>query len=300
MQKNEGALEGKVAFITGAARGQGRAHAVMMAGAGADIIACDIDEDVETASFAMARAEDLQETVAEIESLGRRIVARTADVRSSAALDSLVAEGLEVFGQIDIAVANAGILSNGFLLDMSEKAWDELMDINLKGVWRTMRAVAPSMVERGRGSIVLTSSAMGLIGSPNAAHYAAAKHGVLGLMRSGALELGQHGIRVNAICPGVIDTAMTNWQGMYDRMAGHPGATRADYEHATQHSTVLAGQGAMPPEVVAHAALWLCSDGAFGVTGQAIVVDAGYTSMPGFNPAPVGHQKTASGSLPGL
>lgn len=283
-------LEGKVALITGAARGQGRAHAVMMAREGADIIACDIDEDVETAAFAMARDTDLRQTVAEVESLGRRIVARTADVRSGIALDALVAEGLDVFGKIDIAVANAGIYAHASLLDMSEQAWDEMMDVNLKGAWRTMRSVVPHMVEQRSGSIVLTSSANGLIGNAGAAHYAATKHGVLGLMRSGALELGAYGIRVNAVCPGVIDTAMTNWQGMYDRMAGHPGGTRSDYERATQHSTVLAGQGAMPPEVVAHAALWLCSDGAFGVTGQAIVVDAGYTSMPGFNPAPVGHR----------
>lgn len=281
-------LEGKVALITGAARGQGRAHALKMARAGADIIACDIDEDVQTAAFPMSRETDLRQTVAEVEDMGRRIVARTADVRSGAALESLVAEGLSAFGKIDIAVANAGIYGHCSLLDMSEQDWDEMMDINLTGVWRMMRSVIPHMVERRSGSIVLTSSANGLIGNPNAAHYAAAKHGVLGLMRSGALELGEFGIRVNAVCPGVIDTAMTNWQGMYDRMAGRPGGTRADYERATQHSTVLANQGAMPPEVVADAALWLCSDGAIGVTGQAIVVDAGYTSMPGFNPSPVG------------
>lgn len=282
-----GPLEGKVALVTGAARGQGRAHAVAMARAGADIIACDIDEDVATAPFAMARAVDLRHTVAEVESTGRRILARVADVRSSTALDELVAEGLAAFGRIDIAVANAGILSNATLVEMSEDQWDELMDINLKGVWRTMRAVVPTMIERRAGSIVLTSSANGLVGNPNAAHYAASKHGVLGLMRSGALELGRYGIRVNAVCPGVIDTAMTNWQGIYDRIAGRPEATRADYERATQHSSVLAGQGALPPEVVADATLWLCSDGASSVTGQAIVVDAGYTSMPGFNPAPV-------------
>lgn len=281
-----GLLEGKVALITGAARGQGRAHATMMAREGADIVAVDIVEDVHTAPYPMARADDLAQTAAEVEAQGRRVVWSRGDVRSRADLTDLVGRGIDTFGRIDILVANAGIYSEASLLDASDAVWDELMDINLKGVWRSVTAVAPHMAQRRAGSIVLTSSANGVVGNPYAAHYSASKHGVLGLMRSAALELGRYRIRVNAVCPGVIDTAMTNWQGMYDKLAGAPGAgTREIYESATRHSTILAGQGALPADVVADAATWLCSDGAMGVTGQAVVVDAGYTVMPGYNPS---------------
>ncbi|GAB92063.1 mycofactocin-coupled SDR family oxidoreductase [Gordonia rhizosphera] len=282
-----GILEGKVAFVTGAARGQGRAHAVTLAAEGAEIIAIDIDEPIENVAYAHATADDLAQTAKLVETLDRRILATNADVRSSEALDSVVAEGLETFGKIDIVVANAGIYTQAPFWEMDEKMWDDVQDVNLKGVWRTMKAVVPHMIERKRGSIVLTSSVNGIIGNPKAAHYAAAKHGVLGLMRSAAQSLGPLGIRVNAVAPGLIDTPMTNFQGMYDQMAGHPGADRSDYDKAARHFGILAGQGALPPETIANAAAWLASDGAYAVTGQNIVVDAGHTIMPGFNPAPI-------------
>ncbi|WP_280216710.1 mycofactocin-coupled SDR family oxidoreductase [Nocardia neocaledoniensis] len=282
-----GLLDGKVAFITGAARGQGREHAVTMAREGADIIAVDIDQQVESCAFDTARESDLQETVKEVEALGARITARIADVRSSPELDATVAEGLAQFGKIDIVVANAGIYSTALLWETDDQTWDQMIDINLTGVWRTIKSVAGHMIERRSGSIVLTASVNGLLGNPISAHYAAAKHGVLGLMRSAALQLGPHRVRVNAVCPGVIDTPMTNWQGMYDRMAGHPGGNRSDYENAARHSSILGGLGALPPETVANAAAWLASDGAFAVTGQAITIDAGLTALPGFNHAPV-------------
>jgi NAD(P)-dependent dehydrogenase (short-subunit alcohol dehydrogenase family) len=143
------------------------------------------------------------------------------------------------------------------------------------------------MIEQRRGSMVLVSSVNGLRGNPGAAHYAASKHGVLGLMKSAALELGPHGVRVNALCPGLVDTPMTNWPGLYDKMAGHPGGTRADFDSSALHYGILGGQGALGPEAIADAAVWLASDGAYGVTGQAVPIDAGHLAMPGYNPSPV-------------
>ncbi|MFW0783482.1 mycofactocin-coupled SDR family oxidoreductase [Gordonia sp. CPCC 206044] len=282
-----GLLDGKVAFVTGAARGQGRAHALTLAAEGAEIIAIDIDKPIDNVAYSHATAADLAETAKAVETLDRRILAKNADVRSSEALDEVVAEGLATFGKIDVVVANAGIYTQAPFWEMDEKMWDDVQDVNLKGVWRTMKAVVPHMIERKRGSIVLTSSVNGVIGNPNAAHYAASKHGVLGLMRSAAQSLGPLGVRVNSVAPGLIDTPMTNFQGMYDQMAGHPGADRSDYDRAALHFGILGAQGALPPDTIANAAAWLASDGSYAVTGQNIVVDAGHTIMPGFNPAPV-------------
>lgn len=282
-----GMLDGKVALITGAARGQGRAHAVTIAKEGADVIVIDIDIPIDNVAYSHSVKSDLEETVREVERLGRRVLAQNADVRSSEALDKVVARGISAFGKIDLVVANAGIYNQAPFWEMDEKMWDDLQDINLKGVWRTMKAVTPHMIGRKRGAIVLTSSVNSIIGNPFAAHYAAAKHGVVGLMRSAALALGPMGIRVNAVAPGLIDTPMTDYQGMYDQMSGHLRADRADYDKASLHFGILGGQGALPPETIANTAAWLGSDGAYAITGQNIVVDAGHSILPGFNPAPV-------------
>jgi SDR family mycofactocin-dependent oxidoreductase len=280
-------LGGTVVLVTGAARGQGRAHAVAFAREGADVVAVDIDEQIDTVPYDTARAADLQQTVAEVEALDRRILARTADVRSSAALAAVVGEALDTFGRLDTLVANAGVFSTAPFWEMEDRQFTDVLEVNLLGVWRAMKAVAPHMIERRTGSMVLISSVNGLRGNAGAAHYAASKHGVLGLMRSAALELGPHGVRVNALCPGLVDTPMTNWQGLYDRMAGHAGGTRADFEASALHYGILGGQGALGPEAVADAAVWLAADGAYGVTGQAFPVDAGHLALPGYNPAPV-------------
>jgi len=278
-------LEGRVAFVTGAARGQGRAHAVRLARDGAEIIGVDIDQQIDTVAYQTARDADMRQTVAAVEALDRRILAVTADVRSSEQLRAAAEEGLAAFGTIDILVANAGIYSTAPLWEMPDQQWQDVIDVNLTGIWRSVKAVVPHMIERARGSIILTASVNGLRGNPHAPHYTASKHGVIGLMRSAALALAPHGIRVNAVCPGLIDTPMVNWQGSYDAMAGHPGGSRADFERAGRHHNIT-GHGALPPEVIADAAAWLASDAAYAVTGQELVVDAGHLALPGFNPAP--------------
>lgn len=273
-------LSNKTAFITGAARGQGRAHAIALAAAGADIIAVDIDRNISTLQYDMATSDDLAETAKLVEAFDRRCVTATADVRSSADLDAAVARGIEELGKIDIVIANAGVLGFAPLWELTDEAWNDVIDINLGGVWRTVKATAPHMIANGSGAMVLVSSINGLEGGIGYAHYAASKHGVIGLMRTAALELGPHGIRVNSVCPGVIDTPMTNHQAVYD-MVGD--GTREGFLAGSDHYGFLPGLGAMAPEVVSGAVTWLVSDDAKGVAGQAVPVDAGHLTLPGFS-----------------
>jgi NAD(P)-dependent dehydrogenase (short-subunit alcohol dehydrogenase family) len=196
-----GRLEGKVAFITGAARGQGRSHAVRLAEEGADIIAIDLCGPVDGVLIPMATPEDLAETAAQVEKLDRRIIATQADVRDFEALKGAVDDGVSQLGRLDIVVANAGIGSTGDRTDrMDRKIWQDTVDINMTGVWLTAKAAIPHLIEGGRGgSIVLTSSVGGLRAHPNIGHYVAAKHGVVGIMRTLAVELGEYGFRFNSM-----------------------------------------------------------------------------------------------------
>ncbi|MED5802119.1 mycofactocin-coupled SDR family oxidoreductase [Gordonia sp. Z-3] len=278
-----GQLDGKVAFITGAARGQGRAHAATLAGHGADIVAVDTTGSRDSMNYDLATSEDLEGTVKEVESTGRRCLAITADVRDTDAIGAAVRQALDEFGRIDILVANAGIHSMAPLHEMGDDQWNDVIDTNLTGVFKTLRAVAPTMIEQKSGAVVLTSSINGLEGGANYIHYCAAKHGVLGVMRSAALELGPHRIRVNAVCPGVIDTPMTNYQDVYDMMNGGPGGDRSSLEEGATGYGILDGQGALPAQVISDAVLWLVSDQAYAVTGQAIPVDSGHLVQPGFS-----------------
>ncbi len=211
-----GRVEGKVAFITGAGRGQGRSHAVRLAQEGADIIAIDICHDVEGA-LPMATPEDLAETVKLVEAQDRRIVATQADVRDFDGLAAAVDDGVAQLGRLDIVLANAGIASlGGPVQDMAPGNWQNTIDINLSGLWNTTRAAIPHMIAGGQGgAIVLTSSVGGMHAMPNMSHYVSAKHGVVGLMRSLAVELGQHHIRVNSVHPTNVNTPMFMNEGTY-------------------------------------------------------------------------------------
>ncbi|MCU1651497.1 MAG: NAD(P)-dependent oxidoreductase, partial [Pseudonocardia sp.] len=201
-------LEGKVAFVTGAARGQGRSHAIRLAEEGADIIAVDIASQIDTVPFPMATPDDLAETVMEVEALDRRIVASQADVRDYAAVKAALDTGVAQLGRLDIVAANAGIVSFGAAEELTEQAWRDVIDVNLTGVWHTVKAAIPHLRAAGGGSIIITSSGAGLKGTPNIAHYVAAKHGLVGLMRTLANELAPDLVRVNTVHPGSVDTDM--------------------------------------------------------------------------------------------
>jgi SDR family mycofactocin-dependent oxidoreductase len=273
-----GKLDGKVAFITGAARGQGRSHAVRLAEEGADIIAVDICEDVESIAvlYPLARPADLEETVRQVEALDRRIVARKADVRDFSQLKAAVDEGIEMFGHVDICLANAGVVSLNVAWEYPEQTWKDVVDINLTGVWNTVRAVIPQMIERGEGgSIVITSSTAGLRGYPHTAPYAAAKHGVVGLMQSLAAELAPHWIRVNTLHPTNADTPMLQNEGTYRLfMPDHPNPGRDDLEALTKEWGVLPIPWVEAKDVSA-AVLFLVSDDARYITGVQLPVDGG-------------------------
>jgi SDR family mycofactocin-dependent oxidoreductase len=265
-----GKLDGKVAFITGAARGQGRSHAVRLAQEGADIIAVDICAQIGSVPYAMSTPADLEQTVKEVETEGRRIVAVQADVRDVSGLRSAFEEGTAQLGPVEIVLANAGIGVGG--REPTDQDWDDVIAVNLTGVWNTGRIAIPPMIDQGRGgAIVLTSSTGGLMGvgtnAPGLLSYTAAKHGVVGLMRSWANYLAPHNIRVNSVAPTGCRTPMSMNSSLADIMAESPQLANAM-------------SNAMPVDMVepidiSNAVAWLVSDDARYVTGTVIPVDAG-------------------------
>ncbi len=271
-----GRVQGRVAFITGAARGQGRSHAVRLAQEGADIIAVDICAPVRTAPYPLATPDDLAETAKLVENLDRRILIREVDVRDLAGLEQVVADGIAEFGRLDIVCANAGIVDVGPAWELSEERWQEMIDINLSGVWRTTRAAIPRMLELGNGgSVILTSSIAGLGAFINLGHYTAAKHGVVGLMRALAVELAPHGIRCNSVHPTNVDTPMVQNPAAYQAfLGGIPNPTRDDAAAVMVHMSALKVPWIDPVDV-SNAVLWLASDEARYVTGTTQVIDAG-------------------------
>ena len=266
-----GRLEGKVALVSGAARGQGRSHALRLAEEGAEIIAFDLLDEVDSVLYPLATQEDLDETVNEVEKLDRRIVAGQADVRDLAAVQGIVDEGVAQFGRLDVVCANAGIVSmaeNAWTL--SEEAWDDMIGINLTGVWKTCRAAIPAMLEAGNGgSIAITSSTAGIRGMAGIAHYASAKHGVVGLARTLAHELAPHHIRVNTVHPTAVDTPMVNNEITAAWIEEQEGAA-ANIENLLPVSIIEAVD-------ISNAIVWLASDEARYVTGVSLPVDAGFT-----------------------
>jgi SDR family mycofactocin-dependent oxidoreductase len=270
-----GRVEGKVAYITGAARGQGRSHAVRLAQEGADIIAVDVCRDIDTVPYPGASEDDLDDTVKVVQGTGRRILAATADVRDLASLQAVARDGLEKFGHIDIVVANAGISSYASAFELDDRAWQNVIDINLTGQWKTAAAVVPAMLTRDLGgSVILVSSVAGLIAYPNMAHYVAAKHGVTGLMRALAVELAPHQIRVNSIHPGTVDTPMIPDETAWRRFTGDDAAS------LDEAPAVMSAMNALPVRMlestdISNAVLYLASDESRYVTGTTMVVDAG-------------------------
>ena len=273
-----GLVDGKVALVTGAGRGQGRSHALKLASEGADVIAVDIGGGrVDTISYELASEADLNATIKEVEGMGRRAVKAVADVRSLSDLQPAVDAGLSELGKIDIVCANAGIGSWAVAWEMTEQQWKDMIDINLTGVFNATRAALPSMVERGEGgSVVLTSSTAGLRAYANTAHYTAAKHGVIGLMKVLAQEAGPHRIRVNAVCPTTVRTPLVINDSTFELFAPHlENPTEDDVREPFELLNILPGVAWIEPEDVSDAVLFLCSDAAKFITGVALPIDAG-------------------------
>ncbi|CAN5324705.1 mycofactocin-coupled SDR family oxidoreductase [soil metagenome] len=273
-----GRVEGKVAFVTGAARGQGRAHAVRLASEGADIIAVDICKKIDTVDLiAASTPEDLAETADLVKNAGGRVFTAEVDVRDYDALKAAVDSGVEEFGKLDVIVANAGIGNGGQTLDKTSEAdWTAMIDINLAGVWKTVKAAVPHLIEGGRGgSIILTSSVGGIKAYPHCGHYVAAKHGVVGLMKTFAVELGAQNIRVNSVHPTNVNTPLFMNDGTMKLF-------RPDLENPGPEDIKVVGEfmhvlpiGWVEPEDIANAVLFLASDEARYITGVQLPVDGG-------------------------
>ncbi|HXW46156.1 MAG TPA: mycofactocin-coupled SDR family oxidoreductase [Streptosporangiaceae bacterium] len=265
-----GRVDGKVAFITGAGRGQGRSHAIRLAEEGADIIAVDILEDYPTVRYAMASQADLGETVRAVEALGRRVVAAKADVRDAAALRAALAAGVAELGRLDIVCANAGIYTVQPWDQVTAEVWQDTIDTNLTGVWNTAVAAVPYLINAGGGSIIATSSTAGIKGMPFLAPYVAAKHAVVGICRSLANELaGQH-IRVNTVHPAGVDTPMVAGLETLEPLLSRNPELGAIFTNSLPVQAV-------DPRDISNAVLYLASDEARYVTGLELTVDAGNT-----------------------
>jgi SDR family mycofactocin-dependent oxidoreductase len=270
-----GLLEGMVAFVTGAARGQGRSHAVRLAREGASIIAIDIAGPVSADNGYPAPAPaDLDATIRLVEAEAAEILARVADVRDSDALDDVLAAGVARFGgRLDVVVANAGICNWGRFWEMSSDQWQTMLDVNLTGVWRSMKAAVPLMLSAGNGgSVIAVSSVAGIKSLPGQAHYSAAKHGVVGLVKSAALELGEYGIRVNSIHPWGVATPMAEDPMTAKMLTEHPSYI-ASFGSALPHIPLA------DPNDISDAVVWLASDLSRTVTGTQLTLDMGATKV---------------------
>lgn len=259
---------GQVAFITGAAHGQGRAIAIALAAAGADIVALDVAAKIEYPAYAQGTTAELDSLVEEVEARGRSALAVVADVRDAAAVEAGVAAAVARFGRLDVLVNNAGIVAYAALESMTEAEWDAMIDINLKGPFLVTRAVAPVMIAQGSGVIVNNSSVMGLRGGNRLSHYVASKHGLTGLTKAWAIELAPHGIRVVSIHPTGVDTPMN------DGLAALEGATPTEIAERSA-GNLLPGVPWIETSDVAELVLYLASDRARYATGAQFVIDAG-------------------------
>jgi NAD(P)-dependent dehydrogenase (short-subunit alcohol dehydrogenase family) len=281
-----GELDGKKALITGGARGFGRAMALLFAREGADLAVADIAGELDSGRIAgMATQDDLQRTVGEIEAVGRQAVGIRADVTKADDCERMAATAIEALGGIDILCANAGVFSLAPALELTEDEWDTVMAVNLKGVWLATKYVAPHMIARRYGKIVITSSRDGLRAEANYAHYNASKFGVIGYMKSLAIELGPYEINVNAICPTqMADKSVPRsgtGQPYWDQVVGKPNTSYEEFDEASGRENLFERGGQPDFGEVAEAALWLASDRSRLVTGVALPVDAGWIAKRG-------------------
>jgi SDR family mycofactocin-dependent oxidoreductase len=270
-----GRVSGKVALVTGAARGQGRAEALRLAEEGADIVAVDICTQLDTVPYPMATPDDLATTAKLVEEKDRRVITRQVDVNDLGGMQALADEAVAELGHIDIVVANAGIATMGPAWELTEHEWDQMIGVNLTGVWKTTKAVIPSMIAAGRGgSIILTSSIAGLLPFANLAHYTAAKHGVTGLMRVLSVELAPYNIRCNSVHPTIVNTDMINNPASYNLFLGLDNPTKEEAAGGFRFINALDTPW-VEPEDIANLVLWLASDESRFITGTTQVIDAG-------------------------
>jgi SDR family mycofactocin-dependent oxidoreductase len=269
---------GRVALVTGAARGQGRSHAVRLAAEGADVVVCDLCADIDTVPYGLGSAGDLEETARMVAELGRRVVVCRADVRSSDDLAAAVERGLSELGRIDVCVANAGIAGVSTIAEMSDDVWQNMIDVNLTGVFKTLRAVVPHMVARGYGRIVATSSIVGRQGSANIGHYVAAKWGVIGLVKSLAVEVAASGVTVNAVLPTSVGTEMIRNEPFHRLFLPDADEIRLPEVEAAYTALNPIPVPWLAPGDVSDAVLFLASDEARFITGDALPVALGWNA----------------------
>lgn len=276
-----GTLDGKVALVSGAARGMGRSHAIRLAEAGADVIAIDGCGEVASVPYPLASEAEFDETVAAVEAAGRRIVKAVVDVRDAEGMAAAVGDGVARLGRLDFVVANAGIVSYYPADELSPQAWSDMIDINLTGVWNLVSPALRPLIDGGEGgAIVLVSSTAALIGLPHLAHYCSAKAGLVGMMQSLAVELGPHSIRVNTIHPTGVNTMMVQNEATYSLMSGGTVTAVEPENPAPVVAETLASQNSLPtmwiePEDVSNAVLFLVGETGRYVSGTQLRVDAG-------------------------
>lgn len=264
-------LAGKVAIVTGGARGNGFAAARLLAQEGADVALADICADIPTVPYPLSTAETLKQAVAEIEKLGRRALGIKCDVRQAADVQAMVQQVLDTFGRVDILVNNAGTATLEALVDMSEETWDDMIDVHLKGTFLCCKYVVPHLIEQHSGKVINISSVGGTRGFGMGSHYCAAKHGIIGLTKSLAMETADHNINVNVVCPGTV------WTDMMAGLANYFGMETAEAKE-NFFSGHLFKDREITPEDIGRAVLWLATDDSKCITGAVIMVDAGWTA----------------------
>ncbi|WP_158726485.1 mycofactocin-coupled SDR family oxidoreductase [Tomitella fengzijianii] len=272
---------GRAVLITGAARGQGRGHAVEFARRGASIVAVDLCADVDTIPYPLATVDDLEQTRTLVEQAGARCLAVQADVRDPARMNEVVDEALRAFGGIDICIANAGVVSFAPVVELTDAQWATMLDIDLTGVFHTLRAVAPVMTARGWGRIITIASMGGRAGTPNLGHYSAAKWGAIGLTKTLALELAGTGVTANIVCPGTVSTDMVHNQAMYSLFAPDMESPTSEQVRGRYARLNPLGEPWTDPADVTAAVAYLASPAARHVTGETLEIGAGVSArMP--------------------